>query len=357
MSPKVDEGEPATFTVALDEAGLEPVSVDYAVAGVTANVPADVAPASGTLTFAPGETAKQVTVQVAQDTAVEGDEAFRLALSNIVSERRVLRGESTTATIVDDEAETPPPADATAPVTIATGHPSGWSRQSVTVNLAATDEGSGVKEIAYKVGTTQKTVAGASASIPISAEGTTTIAYSAKDNAGNVEAEKTLVVRIDKTAPTVTCTATPGKLWPADNKLVPMHGQGQGLGQPLRPGRLQPRVGHEQRARGRRHPGLRHRHRRHGRPAPRRAREQGQRARLHAQVRGARRGRQRAHVHDYGDRAEDLRRGARNTSGQGGEGRRAARRAATASSGQGTNGRCATGDRVPAVPPPSAHLR
>ena len=167
-SPKVDEGEAATFTVSLDEAGLEPVSVDYAVAGVTANVPADVAAASGTLTFAPGETSKQVTVQVAQDTAVEGDEAFRLALSNIVSERRVLRGESTVATIVDDdEAETPPPADTTDPVTTATGHPSGWSKQNVTVNLAATDEGSGVKEITYRVGSTQKTVAGASASIPV----------------------------------------------------------------------------------------------------------------------------------------------------------------------------------------------
>jgi Calx-beta domain-containing protein len=219
-SPKAGEGEAATFTVALDEAGTSSVSVDYEVKGVTANVPADVAAGSGTLVFAAGETTKQVTVQVKQDTEVEGDEAFRLALSNIEADRPVLRGESTVATIVDDDESSP--ADTVAPVTTASAVPPGWSRQSVTVSLNATDEGSGVKEIAYRIGTTTKTVAGATASIPVTAEGTTTIAYRAKDNAGNLEAEKTLVVRIDKTAPTVSCTAKPGTLLPADNKLVPI---------------------------------------------------------------------------------------------------------------------------------------
>ena len=91
--------------------------------------------------------------------------------------------------------------------------------------LAATDAGSGVKEITYRLTgaqAAQKTVAGASASIPITAEGATTVAYFAKDNAGNAEVERTLVVRIDKTAPTVTCTANPRTLWPADHKLVPV---------------------------------------------------------------------------------------------------------------------------------------
>ena len=79
-----------------------------------------------------------------------------------------------------------------------------------------------MKEIAYRSAAWRKTVAGASASIAVTAEGATTVAYSAKDNAGNVEAEKTLVVRIDKTAPTVTCPANPRTLWPADHKLVPI---------------------------------------------------------------------------------------------------------------------------------------
>jgi hypothetical protein len=29
-------------------------------------------------------------------------------------------------------------------------------------------------------------------------------------------------VSVDKTAPTVSCSASPGKLWPADDKLVPI---------------------------------------------------------------------------------------------------------------------------------------
>jgi len=149
----------------------------------------------------------------------------------------VLRGESSLATIVDDDDATPPPpppppSDTKAPVTTATADPApnaaGWSKQNVTVKLAATDEagGSGVKEISYRLtGATtaaSKTVAGSSVSVPVTAEGATTVVFAAKDNAGNAEAEKTFVVRIDKTAPTVTCTATPRTLWPADHRLVPI---------------------------------------------------------------------------------------------------------------------------------------
>jgi hypothetical protein len=171
--------------------------------------------------FGAGETTKQVTVEVKEDGEAEGDEAFGLRLSSVAADRPVLLGESTLATIVDDDAQAPP-SDTTAPITTATGHPAGWSRDAVTVNLAATDEGSGVKEIAYRIGSVSRTVAGASAAVPVTAEGTTTIAFAAKDNAGNAEAEQTLVVRIDKTAPAMTCTAKPGRLWPPDHRLVPV---------------------------------------------------------------------------------------------------------------------------------------
>jgi large repetitive protein len=53
------------------------------------------------------------------------------------------------------------------------------------------------------------TVAGASASLVITAEGTTTITYFAHDNAGNAETSHTLVVRIDKTPPRITATRSP----------------------------------------------------------------------------------------------------------------------------------------------------
>jgi hypothetical protein len=47
-------------------------------------------------------------------------------------------------------------------------------------------------------------VNGSTANISISTEGATTISYYATDNAGNVESAKTLVVKIDKTPPTLS---------------------------------------------------------------------------------------------------------------------------------------------------------
>ena len=93
------------------------------------------------------------------------------------------------------------------------------------MTLAATDNdgGSGVKQIAYQLTgaqTADATVAGAQASVKITAEGTTTVTYFATDKAGNVETKKTLVVRIDRSAPTVSCTADPSVLWPPNHKLV-----------------------------------------------------------------------------------------------------------------------------------------
>jgi hypothetical protein len=107
--------------------------------------------------------------------------------------------------------------DTAAPTTTATAtanaaaYTSGaWTRFNVTLNLNAADGAgeAGVKEITYSAtGATTiapTTVAGASASVPvISAEGTTTVTFFAKDNVGNTETSKTFTVRIDKTAPTI----------------------------------------------------------------------------------------------------------------------------------------------------------
>jgi hypothetical protein len=90
-------------------------------------------------------------------------------------------------------------------------NPAGWNNGSVTIILKATDSpgGSGVKSITYTIKASSgpsatKTVNGASTSFVLSAEGITTVAYHATDNAGNVEAEKTLMVRIDMTPPRLT---------------------------------------------------------------------------------------------------------------------------------------------------------
>ena len=145
-SPEVPEGDsgttPATFTVALEPAppAGTTVSVDYHVAGVTASVPGDVAAASGTLVFGAGEKEKQVTVQVQGDAEDEGDEAFRLALTNLAAtggrarparreharddRRRRHRGGAASAAA----------ADTVAPQTTATAAPApnaaGWHRRT-----------------------------------------------------------------------------------------------------------------------------------------------------------------------------------------------------------------------------------
>ncbi|MGF7177598.1 cellulase family glycosylhydrolase [Azospirillum doebereinerae] len=71
----------AVFTVKLASASTETVTVKYATADGTAKAGSDYTAASGTLTFAPGETAKTVTVKVLSDSAAEGAETFSLNLS------------------------------------------------------------------------------------------------------------------------------------------------------------------------------------------------------------------------------------------------------------------------------------
>ena len=73
------------FRVSLSAASSRPVSVGYATADGTAASPADYAAASGTVTFAPGETEKTIPVSVVADAAVEPDETFTLTLSNAVN--------------------------------------------------------------------------------------------------------------------------------------------------------------------------------------------------------------------------------------------------------------------------------
>jgi N-acetylneuraminic acid mutarotase len=128
------------------------------------------------------------------------------------------------------EVFTVPVSDATAPATSAALSPmpnaAGWNNSSVTVTLTATDNegGSGVSSITYAVagpgGLSGATLSGATATIEITAEGTSTITYRATDNAGNVEAQKTLTVRIDKTAPGGTLTLSPSVLWPPNHRMV-----------------------------------------------------------------------------------------------------------------------------------------
>ena len=91
----------ATFTVTLAPASGQNVSVDYSTADGTATAPADYAATSGTLTFAPGQTTRTVTVLVAGDTLDENNETFLLNLSN--PSNATIGDGSGVGTITDDD--------------------------------------------------------------------------------------------------------------------------------------------------------------------------------------------------------------------------------------------------------------
>jgi hypothetical protein len=74
----------AAFTVTLSEPAGETVTVAYATADGTAKAKSDYLATSGTLTFAPGETTKTITVAVKGDMRVEDDEYFTVNLSSAV---------------------------------------------------------------------------------------------------------------------------------------------------------------------------------------------------------------------------------------------------------------------------------
>jgi hypothetical protein len=70
------------FTVTLSAASGVTTSVNYATANGTASSGSDYQSTNGTLTFDPGQTAKQLTVSVNGDTQNEPDETFNVNLSN-----------------------------------------------------------------------------------------------------------------------------------------------------------------------------------------------------------------------------------------------------------------------------------
>ena len=71
----------AVFTVALSAASNKTVTASYTTQDGTAAAPSDYTSASGTLTFAPGETSKSIHIQVRGDLLVENDESFLVNLS------------------------------------------------------------------------------------------------------------------------------------------------------------------------------------------------------------------------------------------------------------------------------------
>ena len=107
VGPEGDDGARSfVFTVTLDRAGVAAQSVDWTVTGTGPHgaEAADFGGAlpSGSVSFAPGETSKLVTIAVAGDTAAEPDEDFVVTLSNATSGLS-LGQSSASGTIANDD--------------------------------------------------------------------------------------------------------------------------------------------------------------------------------------------------------------------------------------------------------------
>jgi Calx-beta domain-containing protein len=105
-SASVAEGNAGTaalsFAVSLSPPSSRTVTVDHQTANGTATAGTDYTASSGTVTFAPGETSKTVTVSVLGDVIDESDETLSVTLSNPTN--AVLGSPATgVGTIVDDD--------------------------------------------------------------------------------------------------------------------------------------------------------------------------------------------------------------------------------------------------------------
>ena len=124
----IAEGDSGTnqlgLTVSLSEASTETVTVAYTTTDGTATAGQDYTATSGTLTFGPGQTTQQISVGILGDTDVETTETFNVTLSNPTG--ATLTDATATATITNDDTETPSTGDASADYSVTSDWGSGY---------------------------------------------------------------------------------------------------------------------------------------------------------------------------------------------------------------------------------------
>lgn len=130
------------------------------------------------------------------EPSIVGGEGEGLTKSATVSDRA---GNSASAT------SEPVRIDRTAPVTDVTA-PEGWTNQSVTLDLVATDNLSGVAQTFARVdgGEAQEV-----ATVTIGGQGSHTVEYWSVDSAGNIESVKTATVWLEFDGPDVVASVSP----------------------------------------------------------------------------------------------------------------------------------------------------
>ena len=91
------------FKVKLDKAGTTSLTVDYETVAISAEEDLDFLANDGTLTFTPGQTVKSIYVQIVVDEFLEGDETFKVVLSNPTNSFLKDNEQEATGTIRNDD--------------------------------------------------------------------------------------------------------------------------------------------------------------------------------------------------------------------------------------------------------------
>ena len=106
---EADEGANVDLTVTMNKATTNSVTVQYDTSDGTATGSDYTAATGQTLTFAPGETEKTITIVTADDSDAEQDETFQVTLSNPSANAELSYSRTATGTIADND--TPALAD------------------------------------------------------------------------------------------------------------------------------------------------------------------------------------------------------------------------------------------------------
>ena len=181
------------------------------VIGAVSNLTVEATSAAGAVvTFALPTATDTVDPSPTVTASPVSGSTFALGTTTVTATAKDASGNTSTATFTVTVKDTTPPVTTAAATPAANG--AGWNNADVTVALTASDSGSGVDSITYSLSGAQvggSTVVGSSISFSITIEGVTTVTYHARDKAGNVETDKTLIIRLDKTSPTITGSRLP----------------------------------------------------------------------------------------------------------------------------------------------------
>ncbi|MFZ6820127.1 retention module-containing protein, partial [Undibacterium sp. Ji22W] len=141
-----------SFTVVLSEASPASVLVNFNTANGSAVAGSDFTATSGSVTFAPGETSKTITVNIADDRIFEGSEVFQVNLSTPTN---ATLGNSSASIAIRDDGSGTGGLDDDRLVVASVSSPSAGEGQSLifTVNLSGTSTTATPVAVAFSANT------------------------------------------------------------------------------------------------------------------------------------------------------------------------------------------------------------